>query len=527
MDCNEVQSANDVLRRLHVSFRRYLNFQSISPHLRSHNLLTDHEWQVISDKGSCEDQVDQLLKYLPQKGENCLHALIECLQSSLDHAGHKDLLVELKKQPELRVSAKEDFAKAVNTINDIQVDQMGTIEKLEAKLEDKNEEIKKKNEEINLLRKELDELKINHGGHIKNLEDQLSARDAKIQSLSEQLALQDTISYSSSEDECFDILTNADIPPGKTNEEVQSSSLNASCNEDYSDAPPPPRKRSSSDITELKHSQGAQNNSIENKLKAYQKDVTTYHKKRRNLKSEKEALVKTREELENELSHLKDELDAVSFSHFGSVHHNLSYSSLELAETKQPLGGSSEDFSELKRSISTQSRLGSITSYFTPKRSSEKKASRSTSLGYEEAEVSMPSKKSVSSSDSAHDPVYQGWLLKEGGQKKYWRKRWCVLSSHFFFYFEGKADPAMRKRPIGILPITPEMEVSEYVQENLFEIADKTRGYMKSCKLDKSRGGYVQGHHAVYKFQVSANTEKVNWVESFNKVLKNLKQQNV
>ena len=129
---------------------------------------------------------------------------------------------------------------------------MGTIEKLEAKLEDKNEEIKKKNEEINLLRKELDELKINHGGHIKNLEDQLSARDAKIQSLSEQLALQDTISYSSSEDECFDILTNADIPPGKTNEEVQSSSLNASCNEDYSDAPPPPRKRSSSDITELK-----------------------------------------------------------------------------------------------------------------------------------------------------------------------------------------------------------------------------------------------------------------------------------
>ena len=26
-------------------------------------------------------------------------------------------------------------------------------------------------------------------------------------------------------------------------------------------------------------------------------------------------------------------------------------------------------------------------------------------------------------------------------------------------------DPAMRKRPIGILPITPEMEVSEYVQE--------------------------------------------------------------
>lgn len=44
--------------------------------------------------------------------------------------------------------------------------------------------------------------------------------------------------------------------------------------------------------------------------------------------------MKTREDLENELSHLKDELDAVSFSRFGSVHHNLFYSGVELTETK-------------------------------------------------------------------------------------------------------------------------------------------------------------------------------------------------
>ena len=57
---------------------------------------------MISSKESCEDQVDELLKCLPLKGGNCLHLLIECLQSSLDHAGHQDLLEELKKQPELR-----------------------------------------------------------------------------------------------------------------------------------------------------------------------------------------------------------------------------------------------------------------------------------------------------------------------------------------------------------------------------------------------------------------------------------------
>jgi len=90
------QPVNEILRRLHTSFRNCLNFQSISPHLRSHELLTDHEWEVISNKGSRQDQVDEFLKVLPLKGKNCLKKLIECLQLSLDHAGHEDLLEELK-----------------------------------------------------------------------------------------------------------------------------------------------------------------------------------------------------------------------------------------------------------------------------------------------------------------------------------------------------------------------------------------------------------------------------------------------
>ena len=45
-------------------------------------------------------------------------------------------------------------------------------------------------------------------------------------------------------------------------------------------------------------------------------------------------LVKTKEELENELFHLKDELDAASFARHGSVRQNLSYSSLESTEAE-------------------------------------------------------------------------------------------------------------------------------------------------------------------------------------------------
>ena len=100
LDSEDVQSliqfVKDVLKKLHGLFRNCLDFQSISPHLRSHNLLTDNEWQVISTKDSREQQVDEFLKYLPHKGKNCLNELIKCLQLSLEHSGHQDLLAALK-----------------------------------------------------------------------------------------------------------------------------------------------------------------------------------------------------------------------------------------------------------------------------------------------------------------------------------------------------------------------------------------------------------------------------------------------
>jgi len=77
-------------------FRSYLNFQTISPHLRKHNLLTDHEWEAIQNKATHDDKVDEFLKYLRLKGKDCLDRLILCLRSSLDHSGHHDILTKLE-----------------------------------------------------------------------------------------------------------------------------------------------------------------------------------------------------------------------------------------------------------------------------------------------------------------------------------------------------------------------------------------------------------------------------------------------
>jgi len=94
-----LQFVDRTLRRLHPLCRDCLDFQSISPQLRSHKLLTDHEFQEILNIYSGVQQVDKFLNYLRLKGRNCLNQLIECLQSSLKYcAGHQHLLNELKKQ---------------------------------------------------------------------------------------------------------------------------------------------------------------------------------------------------------------------------------------------------------------------------------------------------------------------------------------------------------------------------------------------------------------------------------------------
>ena len=121
----DVQFVNEVLRNLHALFRNCLDFQSISPHLRSHNLLTDNEWEVISRKDSRGQQVDEFLQCLPHKGRNCLSQLIKCLQLSPEHSGHQDLLTELNKLVEKQTNQVDnptaEIFKENNSQNSVQV----------------------------------------------------------------------------------------------------------------------------------------------------------------------------------------------------------------------------------------------------------------------------------------------------------------------------------------------------------------------------------------------------------------------
>lgn len=109
------------------------------------------------------------------------------------------------------------------------------------------------------------------------------------------------------------------------------------------------------------------------------------------------------------------------------------------------------------------------------------------------------------------NPDYQGYLTKEGGKHKSWRKRWFILTDNCLYYFKSPSD----KEPRGIIPLV-NLEIRDcpdLKRNHVFEISlsEKIRGTtIKACKT-VSNGQVVVGHHANYRIQADTLQEKEEW----------------
>merc|ERR1712212_278482 len=103
-------------------------------------------------------------------------------------------------------------------------------------------------------------------------------------------------------------------------------------------------------------------------------------------------------------------------------------------------------------------------------------------------------------------PEKEGWLLKQGGSWKNWKRRWFVLSDRCLYYFQHTAE----KLPKGMIPLEnvkvqsiPDIDGKRFC----FEIRNEANTVVKGCKTD-SHGTVVQGKHKSYKISASSDEEK-------------------
>lgn len=108
------------------------------------------------------------------------------------------------------------------------------------------------------------------------------------------------------------------------------------------------------------------------------------------------------------------------------------------------------------------------------------------------------------------NPDREGWLWKQGGRYKSWKRRWFILNDNCLYYFEYTTD----KEPRGIIPLE-NIQVREVIDRNkpnCFELyATGGNDFIKACKTD-SEGKVVEGKHTVYRMSAAELGEKDEWI---------------
>ena len=108
------------------------------------------------------------------------------------------------------------------------------------------------------------------------------------------------------------------------------------------------------------------------------------------------------------------------------------------------------------------------------------------------------------------NPDREGWLWKQGGRYKSWKRRWFILNDNCLYYFEFTTD----KEPRGIIPLENirVREVTDRSKQHCFELFSANNEVIKACKTD-SEGKVVEGKHSVYRMSASTEEEKDEWIK--------------
>ncbi|CRK90340.1 CLUMA_CG004014, isoform A [Clunio marinus] len=111
------------------------------------------------------------------------------------------------------------------------------------------------------------------------------------------------------------------------------------------------------------------------------------------------------------------------------------------------------------------------------------------------------------------NPDKEGWLWKQGGRYKSWKRRWFILNDNCLYYFEYTTD----KEPRGIIPLenilVRECKVADKSKPHCFELYAGGYGdIIKACKTD-SEGKVVEGKHTVYRMSAATEEEKNEWIK--------------
>jgi len=107
--------------------------------------------------------------------------------------------------------------------------------------------------------------------------------------------------------------------------------------------------------------------------------------------------------------------------------------------------------------------------------------------------------------------VNEGWLFKQGGRVKTWKKRYIILSGSVLYYYKSPKD----REPLGFVPLE-NIDVAVLPEKLTFRLTPSSSARMKSVRIGKGGKGSVfeKGHHKSFLFRTSSTDAMKHWVDS-------------
>ena len=113
----------------------------------------------------------------------------------------------------------------------------------------------------------------------------------------------------------------------------------------------------------------------------------------------------------------------------------------------------------------------------------------------------------------------KGWLTKQGGRIKTWKRRWFILSEMGLAYFKAPNDT----EPCGIVMLDNVEVVPDKTRKNSFmlKVMDTSDDLnpivntkIKGAKMES--GSMTQAHHSVYVFAAESQEDMESWIAAIN-----------
>ena len=87
-----LDSWRSILNSNDVNFHKLINLPALLPHLKSKQLLSEREEDILTnDLHTKQDRVTKLLQFIPNKGRQGFLRFMQAIREEDTHLGHKEL----------------------------------------------------------------------------------------------------------------------------------------------------------------------------------------------------------------------------------------------------------------------------------------------------------------------------------------------------------------------------------------------------------------------------------------------------